>query len=54
MYASSKNTKGDLVTKRTKEGAAKRKNAEKAFLKMAQAQHKARNRKTYAAPKPKD
>jgi hypothetical protein len=54
MYANDKSGKGSMKTKKTKEGAAKRKKAEQAFLKMAMAQHQARNRKTYAAPKPKD
>lgn len=53
-YADSKDDKASLVTKRTKEGAAKRKKAEQEFLKIMQAQHKSRNRKVYTAPVPKD
>lgn len=54
MYANDKSDKGSMKTKRTKEGAAKRKKAEQAFLKMMQAEHKSRNRKVYTAPVPKN
>ena len=53
-YAAGKSDKGSMKTSKTKEGAAKRKKAEQDFLKMAQAEHKSRNRKTYAAPVPKN
>ena len=54
MYAKGKSDKGSMKTSKTKEGAANRKKAEQAFLKMAMAEHKSRNRKVYTAPVPKN
>ena len=67
-YAAGKSDKGTTKTKIRKTSddsvykrnmgeslsAGKRKKNEENFLKMMQAEHKSRNRKTYAAPVPKN
>lgn len=53
MYGIPANTSGNKTAKNEK-GKKTRKKLEQDMLKLLQAEHKSRNRKTYAAPLPKD